>query len=170
SGLGRTGKWWAIEHFDVEPDIITVAKSLRVGATVGRSELFPQTERRISSTWGEGNAISTAVGYTIIQIIKEENLLRNATEMGGYFLDGLKSLMARYPSIISVRGLGLMLAVTPETKELQDKILKNTFDRGLLLLGCGYRDIRILPPLDVTRREIDLSLEILDAAIAAAQD
>ncbi|MBF0523985.1 MAG: aspartate aminotransferase family protein [Deltaproteobacteria bacterium] len=169
SGLGRTGKWWAIEHFDVEPDIITVAKSLRVGATIGKSEFFPQAERRISSTWGEGNAISTAVGYTIIQIIKEENLLQNATVMGNYFLDGLKSLMTRYPSIISARGLGLMLAVTPETKELQDKILKNTFARGLLLLGCGYRDIRFLPPLDVTRREIDLSLEILDAAIAAAQ-
>jgi hypothetical protein len=72
TGIGRTGKWWAVEHFGIQPDIITVAKPLRVGATLGKKELFPQEEYRISSTWGEGNASSSAIGYTIIETIQKE--------------------------------------------------------------------------------------------------
>ena len=102
SGLGRTGKWWAVEHFGLVPDIITSAKALRVGATIGKSIFFPREERRISSTWGEGNAISSAVGYQVIQTIQEEGLLKNAEEMGNYFLSGLRQLQSRFPVIYDV--------------------------------------------------------------------
>jgi 4-aminobutyrate aminotransferase len=164
SGLGRTGKWWGIEHFGVQPDIITVAKPLRVGATLGRSELYPRQEFRISSTWGEGNALSSAIGYTIIEIIQRKNLLDNATRMGNYFLDQLRELQQKYLFLVDVRGLGLMDAIELDSRERRDRVIQGAFARGLLLLGCGYKVIRFLPPLDVRQREIDMALEILEAA------
>ena len=164
SGMGRTGKWWAIEHFGIKPDIITVAKPLRVGATLGKTDLFPQQEFRISSTWGEGNALSSAIGYTIIEVIQRENLLDNASRMGNYFLDQLRGLQKKYSFIHDVRGIGLMDAIEIHSRERRDQIIRKAFERGLLLLGCGYKVIRFLPTLDIHRREIDLALEILEAA------
>ncbi len=166
SGLGRTGKWWAIEHFGIQPDIITVAKPLRVGATLGRKELFPEQEYRISSTWGEGNALSSAVGYTLIEIIEREKLVENAARMGNYFLEQLKGLQKKYPFLVDVRGLGLMDAIEIDSRERRDGILRGAMDRGLLLLGAGFKTIRFLPPLDVRRREIDMALEILEKALS----
>jgi 4-aminobutyrate aminotransferase len=168
AGMGRTGKWWAIEHFGIKPDIITVAKPLRVGATLGKTYLFPQQEYRISSTWGEGNALSSAIGYTIIEIIQKENLLDHATRMGDYFLGQLRGLQRKYPFLLDVRGIGLMDAVEFDSRERRDRVISQAFRRGLLLLGCGYKVIRFLPPLDVRRREIDLALEILEAACKEA--
>ena len=162
TGLGRTGKWWAIEHFGIQPDIITVAKSLRVGATLGKTELFPQLEYRISSTWGEGNALSSAIGYTIIEVIQKENLLDNATRRGNYFLGQLRGLQRKYPFILDVRGIGLMDGIEIDSPERRERILRGALDRGLLLIGCGYKVIRFLPPLDVRQREIDMALEILE--------
>jgi 4-aminobutyrate aminotransferase len=169
SGMGRTGKWWAIEHFGIKPDIITVAKPLRVGATLGKTQLFPQQEYRISSTWGEGNALSSAIGYTIIEVIEKDNLLDNATRMGNYFLDQLKGLQKKYSFIHDVRGLGLMDAIEIDSRERRDRIIHKAFERGLLLLGSGYKVIRFLPPLDIRSREIDMALEILEAACKEAQ-
>lgn len=166
AGMGRTGKWWAIEHFGITPDIITVAKPLRIGATLGRTELFPQQEYRISSTWGEGNALSSAIGYTVIEIIQRENLLANATQMGNYFLDQLRGLQLKYPFILDVRGLGLMDAIELDSRERRDQIVQKALRQGLLLLDCGYKAIRFLPPLDVRRREIDLALEILEKTLS----
>ncbi|MCX5906886.1 MAG: aminotransferase class III-fold pyridoxal phosphate-dependent enzyme [Deltaproteobacteria bacterium] len=164
SGLGRTGKWWAIEHFGIQPDIITIGKSLRVGATVGRTELFPHQEYRISSTWGEGNALSSAMGYKVIEVIQKESLLDNATAMGEYFLDQLRGLQKKFPFIHDVRGIGLMDAIEIDNKGRRDRIIRKAFERGLLVIGCGYKAIRFLPPLDLRRREIDMALEILDQA------
>ena len=168
AGLGRTGKWWAIEHFGIQPDIITVAKPLRVGATLGKTELFPQQEYRISSTWGEGNALSSAIGYTIIEVIQQENLLENATRMGNYFLQELKGQQKKYPFIQDVRGIGLMDGIEIDSRERRDRITRKAFKHGLLLLGCGYKTIRFLPPLDVRQREIDMALEILEGACKEA--
>ncbi|HSR12708.1 MAG TPA: aspartate aminotransferase family protein [Thermodesulfobacteriota bacterium] len=164
SGLGRTGKWWGIEHFGIKPDIITIAKSLRVGATLGRTELFPQQEYRISSTWGEGNALSSAVGYTLIEIIQRENLLENARKMGDYFLSGLRSLQKRHSFIVDVRGIGLMDAIEIDTRERRDRITRRAMEQGLLIIGCGYKVVRFLPPLDVRGREIDMALDLLEGA------
>ncbi len=162
SGLGRTGKWWACEHFNIRPDIITSAKALRIGATLGRKEIFPQEEKRISSTWGEGNAISTAVGYQTIKIIQKENLLQNATKMGEYFLDGLRNLQSKYQFVHDVRGLGLMDAISVTSDRTRNRIITGALQQGLLIIGCGFESIRFLPPLDVKKREIDLALNILD--------
>lgn len=166
SGIGRTGRWWAAEHFGIVPDLITSAKALRVGATMGRREMFPQEPLRISSTWGEGNALSSAVGYRTIEVIQEENLLENAKQMGAYFLAELGGIQQRYPAIFDPRGLGLMLAFSVETEEWRDQILSRAFHKGLLLIGCGFESIRILPPLNVKKREIDLALEILDKVLS----
>jgi 4-aminobutyrate aminotransferase len=165
TGMGRTGRWWACEHFGIVPDIIASAKALRVGATLGRREMFPQDPMRISSTWGEGNAISSAIGYRTIAIIQEENLLDNAREMGHYFLEGLRTLQQRHHAIFDPRGLGLMLAFSVENEGWRNQIIQRAFQKGLLLTGCGFESIRILPPLDVKKREIDLALEIMDRAL-----
>lgn len=161
SGMGRTGKWWAGEHFGIKPDIITAGKALRVGATIGKEKLFPQESYRIGSTWGEGNAIASAVGYMTIETIQKENLLQNATKMGNYFLSELNKLKASHPQIHDVRGIGLLDAIDFTTKKLRDSFREKCLQKGLLLLGCGYKVVRLLPPLDVTKREIDLSLEII---------
>jgi len=146
-----------------------VAKPLRVGATLGKTHLFPQQEYRISSTWGEGNALSSAIGYTIIEVIQKENLLDNVTQMGNYFLDQLKGLQKKYSFIHDVRGIGLMDAIEIDSRERRDRIIRKAFEGGLLLLGSGYKVIRFLPPLDIRSREIDMALEILEDACKEAQ-
>jgi len=162
AGLGRTGKWWACENFGVKPDIITSAKGLRVGATIGKRKLFPTENGRISSTWGEGNTLASAMGYTIIDTIQKENLLTNAQRMGNYLLRRLRELT----SVVDVRGIGLMDAIEFDTKKARDKVVGNCLKKGLLLLGCGYKSIRFLPPLDIRKREIDLAVNIIDEVIA----
>ncbi len=166
SGMGRTGRWWASEHFDIQPDIIVTGKALRVGATVGRSELFPKEEMRLGSTWGEGNALSSAIGYTTIQILQRDGLLEHATRMGERLRQELQGLQRRYDWIVDVRGLGLMDAIELDTVERRNRILRGCLERGLLLLGCGFKAIRFLPPLDVTPRELDLALEVLSEVLS----
>jgi 4-aminobutyrate aminotransferase len=159
--MGRTGRWWASEHFDILPDIIVAGKALRVGATIGRTELFPKEEMRLGSTWGEGNALSSAIGYTTIHVIQRDGLLTHATRMGERLRQGLQGLQERFDFIEDVRGLGLMDAIELDTLERRGRFLRGCLERGLLLLGCGFKAIRFLPPLDVTPRELDLALEIL---------
>lgn len=167
SGLGRTGKWWAVEHFGLKPDLIVAAKALRIGATIGREELFPREDVRLGSTWGEGNAISSAIGYRTIEIIQRESLLDNAARLGEYFLGQLRRLQERYEFVTDVRGIGLMDAIELDSRERWNRVLRGALQRGLLLLGCGHQVVRFLPPLNVTRREIDLAVEILDQTLAA---
>jgi 4-aminobutyrate aminotransferase len=162
TGLGRTGKFWAIEHFGVEPDVITAAKGLRVGATISSKEIFPKEKSRISSTWGAGDIINSAIACKTLDIIKKKKLVKNAARMGKYFLDELASLQDEYEIITDVRGLGLMDAIEFETKEQRDRAELECFRNGLLTLLCGYKTLRFLPPLDVRKREIDLAIEILD--------
>ncbi len=166
SGMGRTGRWWAGEHFEIQPDIIVAGKALRVGATIGRTELFPKEEMRLGSTWGEGNALSSAIGFTTIEVIRREGLLDHAARMGERLRQELRGLQRRYDFILDVRGLGLMDAMELDTVERRGRILHACLERGLLLLGCGLKAIRFLPPLDVTQRELDLALEILSEVLA----
>ena len=166
SGMGRTGRWWGSEHFEIRPDIIVAGKALRVGATIGRTELFPKEEMRLGSTWGEGNALSSAIGFTTIEIIQREGLLVHATRMGERLRHELQNLQRRFDFIEDVRGLGLMDALELDTVERRGRILQACLERGLLLLGCGFKAIRFLPPLDVTQRELDLALEILSEGLA----
>jgi 4-aminobutyrate aminotransferase len=168
SGMGRTGRWWAVEHFGVKPDLMTVGKALRVGATVGRADLFPTEGSRMGGTWAEGNALSTAVGYRTIEVIEREGLLQNASRMGERLLAGLRDLAKRHSFVVDTRGLGLMAAIETDTRARRDRVLQAALARGLVLLGCGFKAIRFLPPLDVTEREIGMALDLLDATLKDA--
>ncbi len=165
SGMGRTGKWWAIENFKCKPDIISSAKALRIGATIGKRKFFPKQNERISSTWGEGNAIASAVGYKTIEIMQKRNLLRNAEINGKYFVKRLKELEDKYKFILDADGIGLMDRIEIDSVKRRDLIIKNALKQGLLLAGAGEKSIRFLPPLDVTKREIDIACEVLDNSL-----
>lgn len=164
AGMGRTGKWWSIEHYKQKPDVLTSAKALRVGACISKKEFFPKEAGRLSSTWGEGNFIHSAVAYKTIELIQEDNLLDNARLKGKYFVHRLQELENKFKFISNVRGVGLMDAVTVDTAKRRDKIKHHALKHGLLIAGCGYRSIRLLPPLDVTKREIDICVDILTKA------
>jgi len=166
SGLGRTGEWWASDHYAIEPDVIASAKGLRVGATISREDVFPDERSRLSSTWGAGDILSAAQGTLTIDAIEEYDLMDNAVERGTQFKAVLDD--ASTPDIVDVRGKGLMLAVEFEDKERRESVQRAAFERGLLILGCGKRTIRVLPPLDVTEREINLGAELFIEAVEAA--
>ena len=163
SGLGRTGEMWGADNYPIEPDVITSAKGLRVGATVSRSDVFPEEKSRISSTWGAGDVIASLQGALTIDAIREEGLMDNAVVRGRAFRETMRD--AAPDGVVDVRGKGLMLAVEFESKALRDDVMEAAMQRGLLTLSCGYDVLRILPPLDVTEREIELGCELLLAAI-----
>lgn len=179
SGMGRTGKWWAIENFDVKPDIITSAKGIAsgmpLGALIARKEIMNWPKGAHGNTYG-GNPIACAAALATMELI-EESYLANAREVGEYALDALAEIKMRHPSIGHVRGIGLMIGVefvrdqeekTPAPL-LRDAIVDLAFERGLLTLGCGRSVIRLSPPLSTNRSEIDEALTILEAAIALAE-
>ncbi len=161
AGLFRTGRVWGIDHFNVKPDIITSAKALRLGAVLSRGDLFPPDRGAISSTWG-GGIYEAAVGCKTIEIIQKNNLMGNALSMGEYFMGELKKFQSIYPFIVDVRGRGLMVGLELDTQALRDRIVQSSFQKGLLILGCGEKTIRFLPSLDIRSREIDLALEVLE--------
>lgn len=179
SGMGRTGKWWAIEHFGVEPDILTSAKGIAsgvpLGACIARKSIMTWERGAHGNTYG-GNPLSCAAGVKTVELIQRE-YLQNAAEVGQYTLDALQEIAMRHPSIGDVRGIGLMIGVefvkNKETKEyapeLRDAVVHRGFERGLLLLGCSKSVIRIAPPLCITKAEIDEGLEIFEEAITLAE-
>jgi len=164
SGLGRTGELWGIDHLDLEPDVIASAKGLRVGATVAARDSFPQETGRLSSTWGAGDVLASAQGVATIDAIRECDLLSNVRERGAQFRELLSDLDSAH--VVEVRGRGLMLGVVLDTRDRRDALLQACLKRGLLTLGCGYSVLRLLPPLDVTEREIELAFSILAEALA----
>ncbi|WP_255167248.1 aminotransferase class III-fold pyridoxal phosphate-dependent enzyme [Natrononativus amylolyticus] len=163
SGLGRTGEMWGVDHLPVTPDVITSAKGLRVGATISRSDVFPEEKGRISSTWGAGDMMASLQGVLTIDAIREANLLENVRDRGEQLRTRLEESDA--PGLTDVRGRGLMLAVEFDTKARREAVVEAAMKRGLLTLGCGYKTLRLLPPLDVTEREIDLGAELFLEAI-----
>jgi len=165
SGMGRTGEFWASDHYAFDPDVITAAKGLRVGATVASDEVFPEEKSRLSSTWGAGDVIASAQGALTIDAIRDYDLLANARERGQQMLDRLRD--ADSSGVTDVRGKGLMLAVEFDGRERRDDVMEAAFEHGLLTLGCGHRTLRILPPLDVTEREVELGTDLLVDAIDA---
>jgi 4-aminobutyrate aminotransferase len=193
SGLGRTGEFWAVDHTDLEPDVITSAKGLRVGATVASEDLFPDEEGRLSSTWGAGDVVAALQGVLTIDAIEEHDLLDNARRRGRQFhellvdaggrdassepiADGAPTSDAhvrgdiRLPGVVDVRGRGLMLAVEFDSADRREAVLRAALSRGLLTLGCGHSTLRILPPLDVTERELRIGTDLLVESIRAAAD
>ncbi|MFH1637191.1 MAG: aspartate aminotransferase family protein [Candidatus Woesearchaeota archaeon] len=167
TGLGRTGKLWAVEHFDITPDVITAAKPLQVGATIGKEEMFPKEGGRIASTWGGGDIINSIIGYKSLEIIMEDRLWENAKQMGDYFVKQLQGFGKKYACVTEARGLGLMDVMEFEKPEQRNKFEEECFNRGLMVLGCGYTGLRFLPPLDVRKREIDIALNVIEDSLKA---
>lgn len=179
SGMGRTGKWWAIEHFGVEPDIVCAAKGIASGMPLGvmfaREEIVTWERGSHGNTYG-GNPLACAAALATMELIENE-YMDNAAVMGEYLMGILEELQVRHPSIGQVRGKGLMIGVEfvkdRNTREadvkLRDRIVDNAFLRGLLLLGCGSSVIRFAPPLSVTKAEIDESIEILEEAMVVSE-
>jgi 4-aminobutyrate aminotransferase len=179
SGMGRTGKWWAIEHFGVEPDIICVGKGIAsgvpLGAMVARKSIVSWPKGSHGNTYG-GNPLACSAALASINLI-EGQYMQNAAEVGEYTLDALEEIKVRHRSIGEVRGIGLMIGVEfvedQDSKQpahnLQERIVNLAFERGLLMLGCGRSAIRISPPLSVSRSEIDDGLEIFEEAITIAE-
>jgi 4-aminobutyrate aminotransferase len=179
SGIGRTGKWWAIEHFEVEPDIVTTAKGIAsgmpLGACIARDSVMDWERGAHGNTYG-GNPLACAAALTTLELI-ESQYMQNAAEVGQYTLDALHEIMARHPSIGDVRGLGLMIGVEfvkdrkskAPADELRERIVTLAFERGLILLGCGKSVVRIAPPLSVSRSEMDEGLRIFEEAVTLAE-
>lgn len=177
SGFGRTGRWFAFEHFGVIPDIMTVAKGLASGLPLSgvfsRMDLMKKwTPGTHGGTYG-GNAVAAAGAVATIQAMREENMLNNAIERGSQLITGLRHLQEEYPAIGDVRGLGLMIGTEFRTldhhpdKEIAKAIVHACQDKRLLLLTCGPWDntIRWVPPLVVTADQINQALTILSEAL-----
>ena len=178
SGMGRTGKMFATEYYGVEPDIMCLAKALGsglpIGACVARADIMDWHKGAHASTFG-GNPVCLASALKTIELL-ENGLIENAATVGEYLQDGLRELSKKYDCIGDVRGLGMMIGVefveskatmTP-APELRDKIEMACFNRGLIILGCGANTIRWSPPLILTKENVDVALEIFDAAIKAS--
>ena len=172
SGMGRTGKMFAIEHWGVEPDIITLAKGiasgLPLGAMIARADLMDWEPGSHANTFG-GNPVACAAALETIALL-ETRLLKNTQRVGEYLKTKLNELSREFPIIGDVRGLGLMVGIElvknrdtqqPAIKE-RERVIEKAFQKGLLLLGCGESSIRFCPPLTVTRRHVDVAMQILE--------
>src|SRR6202049_3024055 len=177
SGAGRTGKWWAIEHTGVQPDIVCMAKGIAsgmpLGITMSRAEIMDWVPGSHASTFG-GNPVCIAAALATINVIESEDLMRNATEVGNHMLKRMANWPAKHKIVGDVRGRGLMIGVEivkdQKTKEYaaaeRDRIVELAFERGVLFLGCGPSTIRIAPPLIVTPEEADVAIEVLEECIS----
>ena len=179
SGMGRTGKMWASEHFNLTPDILAVAKGiasgLPLGATIARADLMTWGPGAHASTFG-GNPVACAAALATIELL-EQDLVDNAARMGAYLMARMREWPARFPNVGEVRGLGLMLGVEmvrdqqSKTKapELRDRVLQLAFERGLLILGAGDNSLRLSPPLVITRDQCDFALDTLEECLDLAR-
>jgi 4-aminobutyrate aminotransferase len=180
AGMGRTGKWWAIQHWNVEPDIVCIAKGIASGVPMGamaaRKSIGAQWKPGAHGNTYGGNPIAAAAALKTMELI-ENGMMQHAAEMGVWMLDVLAEIQARHPSIGHVRGKGLMIGVefvkdraTKEpAKEMRDWIVHRCFERGLLTLGCGRSVIRFMPPLMIPRHLIEEGLEIFESVVSDAE-
>lgn len=176
AGMGRTGKMWAIEHFGIAPDIMTIAKALGagipIGATIIDSKLDFDRQGRHSNTFG-GNPIACAAALAVLDIIEKEKLLARATRLGKKSKKRLKEMQEKYEIIGDTRGLGLMLAhefvkdkkSRAPNKEARDKIGELALKKGLGILGCGKSSMRYIPPLVIEEDLLEKGWDILEECI-----
>jgi 4-aminobutyrate aminotransferase len=179
SGAGRTGKWWAIQHTGVEPDMVCMAKGIASGMPLGicmtRAEIMDWKPGSHASTFG-GNPVAIAAALATMTVLEREGIA-NAAKLGEATLKQLKGWIAKYPIVGDIRGRGLMIGIEivkdQQTREaapqLRDRIVDLAFERGLLMLGCGETSLRLAPPLVVKQGEVDVALDILGECIEIAQ-
>ncbi len=168
SGMGRTGKMWAIQHFGVEPDIVLagkgIASGMPLGAMIARHDLMVWETGAHGSTYG-GNPVSCAAALATIDLI-EHGLMQNAEDVGGVLLEGLRQIAERQPLIREVRGLGLMIGIEFPDHDTMVAVEEAAFRRGLLVLGCGENAIRISPPMVFRRDQAETALGLFEEAVA----
>ena len=176
SGVGRTGKWWAVEHTGVHPDIVCSAKGIAsgmpLGVTISRADIMDWVPGSHASTFG-GNPVCIAAALATLDVIENEDLLANATEVGNHMLKRMADWPTKHRLVGDVRGRGLMIGVEivkdKQNKEYahdeRDRIVELAFERGMLFLGCGPSTVRISPALVVTKDEADAALDALEECI-----
>jgi 4-aminobutyrate aminotransferase len=172
SGVGRTGKMWAADHFDANPDIFTVAKGIASGmpvsAMVANADVMDWPPGSHASTFG-GNPVSCAAAIATVELLEAE-LIENAARVGNYMRSRMDSWPSRFPVVGDVRGLGLMIGIElvrdQQTKEKaiveRESIINMAFERGLLILGAGDNVIRLSPPLTITTEQADFAMDVLE--------
>jgi 4-aminobutyrate aminotransferase len=178
SGVGRTGKLWAIEHFGVVPDIVCMAKAigggLPLGVTLTKADLMQWHIGAHASTFG-GNPVAIAAGMKTLEIL-EKGVMKNAAEMGAYMMEKLRAGQERHTAIAQVRGLGLMIGVeisrdregNEPWPELRDRIVVECFNRGVVIQGAGESAVRFSPPLIIDREQVDFAVKIFEASLTQA--
>jgi 4-aminobutyrate aminotransferase len=175
SGMGRTGRVWASEHFDLVPDILATAKGIAsgmlLGATIAHHDIMDWPRGAHASTFG-GNPVSIAASLATIELL-EQGLLDHAAQMGRHLMGRLRDWPARFPIVGDVRGLGLMVGIEfvrgakEPAPDLRDRFEQLAFDRRLLLLGAGRSAIRLCPPLVVSRAEVDQAVDVMEECLRA---
>lgn len=180
SGAGRTGRWWAVEHEDVDPDILCFAKGvgsgLPIGGIIARKEHMVWGPGSHGSTYG-GNPVASVAALTTLNVIEREGLLARAEAAGERVMAALREMQERHPSIGEVRGRGLMIGVEfvrdRETKvravDLRNAIIQNAFEEGLLIIPCGRNAIRLTPALNIPDQHLDEGLHIFEKALSQAE-
>ncbi len=179
SGMGRTGRWWAADHFDFVPDILTAAKGIASGlplsAMIARSEVMQWRPGAHASTFG-GNPVAIASALATLRLI-EGGLMENAACVGSYILERMRDWPSRFEHVGEVRGMGLMIGIEivedqvsrKRAPQLRDRLENMVFERGVLILGAGPSAIRLSPPLIVTREQADCALNALEEALGELQ-
>jgi 4-aminobutyrate aminotransferase len=180
SGMGRTGKWFAVEHTGVHPDIVCMAKGIAsgmpLGVTMSKAEIMDWVPGSHASTFG-GNPVCIAAALATLDVIEKEGLMRNSQEVGDHMLKRMADWPKKHRIVGDVRGRGLMIGVEivkdQKTREYgaseRDRIVEQAFERGVLFLGCGPSTVRIAPPLIVTKDEADVALDALEESIAIVE-
>ncbi len=167
TGMGRTGRWFGYQHYDVVPDILTLAKALGGGVAIGAMMARPQVAASLvpgthASTFG-GNPLACAAGVAVVEAIESEHLLENASAMGDYAVEKINQLKAKYPLIDHVRGKGLMIGI--QLTEAGAAIVAACLERGLRINCTQGNVLRIMPSMTVTKDQIDEAMSILDQAL-----
>src|SRR5678815_1759741 len=180
SGVGRTGKWWAIEHTGVQPDIVCMAKGIAsgmpLGVVISKAEVMDWVPGSHASTFG-GNPVCIAAALATLDVIEKEGLLSHSTETGNHMMKRMADWPKKHRLVGDVRGRGLMVGgeivkdkVTKgQAHDGRDRIVELAFERGILFLGCGPNTVRISPPLVVSKDEADAAIDVLEECISIVE-
>lgn len=180
TGIARTGKWWGIQHEDVEPDIVCFAKGVSSGMPIGgilaRESVMSWAPGAHGSTYG-GNPVAAVSALATLNVIEKEGLNERAATIGQYIMDALSEIQMRHPSMGDVRGRGMMIGVEvvkdkatkKRAPDLRDLVVTKAFEKGLLLLPCGRNTIRFAPALNIPKPFVEDGLKLFEEAITEAE-
>ena len=171
AGLGRTGTWFAYQHYDVRPDVTTIAKPLAGGLPLGAMLCTEEAARAIhpgmhGTTFG-GGPLACAVAVAVIDTIEQEGLLNHVTEVGTYFHDRLNELAEKHPAIVDVRGMGLMLAAELDSADLAKQVAGAMLERRILINRTSETVLRFLPPFILGKGDVDHAIDAIDSILTA---